>query len=419
MSPPPDGGAANPVDLRLRPNAPRVMRLSRKFLLGLGIIGGVGLGATLMFAFQPQPTKSPKATAPDYSVKTKPVAERFNALPKDYSGVPQLGAPLPGDIGKAMYDAKQNGQENGTTVPGVTGTASASPASSNPASSAATAPSQQPAQRAATEAEQLRQTAHTSQLFPSGHNVSTTDGAQLPLAGTAAIAPELAALASPIQADTKSPQDKQTAFLNQTPDRITVSPDRLQAPASPYLLQAGTIIPAALITGLRSDLPGQVTAQVSENVYDSLTGRYLLIPQGARLIGQYDNAVAFGQSRVLLAWTRLILPNGQSLVLEKLSAADAQGMAGLSDSTDYHWAGMIQAAAISTLLSVGAEAGSSERDSDIVRALRAGASDSISRTGQQIVERQLNIQPTLTIRAGFPVRVILSRDIVLEPYGGR
>jgi type IV secretion system protein VirB10 len=196
-----------------------------------------------------------------------------------------------------------------------------------------------------------------------------------------------------------------------------VSPDRLQSPASPYLIQAGSIIPAALITGLRSDLPGLVTAQVSENVYDSMTGTYLLIPQGSRLIGQYDNAIAFGQSRVLLAWTRLILPNGRSLILEKLSAADPGGMAGLADRTDYHWSGMLQAAALSTLLSIGAEAESSDRDSDIVRALRSGASDSIGRTGQQIVERQLNIQPTLTIRPGFPVRVILSRDLVLELYG--
>lgn len=112
-----------------------------------------------------------------------------------------------------------------------------------------------------------------------------------------------------------------------------------------------------------------------------------------------------------------ILEANNNFLADKQSAADAQGLAGLSDHTDYHWGGMLQAAALSTLLSVGAEAGSAQQDSDIVRALRAGAADSVSRSGQQVVERQLNIQPTLTIRPGFAVRVILTRDLVLEPYG--
>ncbi|WP_422865669.1 TrbI/VirB10 family protein, partial [Endosaccharibacter trunci] len=105
-------------------------------------------------------------------------------------------------------------------------------------------------------------------------------------------------------------QDRKSAFLNATPDKRTVSSDRLEAKASPYVVQAGTVIPAALITGIRSDLPGQITAQVTEAVYDSPTGQFLLIPQGAKLIGQYDSSVAFGQSRILLVWTRIIMPDG-------------------------------------------------------------------------------------------------------------
>lgn len=146
-------------------------------------------------------------------------------------------------------------------------------------------------------------------------------------------------------------------------------------------------------------------------------GRILLIPQGARLIGQYDSSVAFGQSRVLLVWTRLILPNGKSIVLERQPGADTQGYAGLEDDVDYHWGTLFKGALLSTLLNVGAEAGSSSQDDAITRALRQGASNSVSQTGQQIVQRQLNIQPTLTIRPGFPVRVIATRDLVLEPYG--
>ena len=188
--------------------------------------------------------------------------------------------------------------------------------------------------------------------------------------------------------------------------------------ASPYVVQAGSVIPAALITGIRSDLPGQITAQVTENVHDSPTGRILLIPQGTRIIGQYDNGVGFGQRRVLLVWNRLIFPNGRSIVLERQTGADAEGYAGLEDGVDYHWGELFKAAVLSTILSVGASAGTSGSDSDLVSALREGASDSISQTGRQIVQRQLNIAPTLTIRPGFPVRVIVTRDLVLEPYGG-
>jgi len=136
-----------------------------------------------------------------------------------------------------------------------------------------------------------------------------------------------------------------------------------------------------------------------------------------RLIGQYDNGVGFGQRRVLLVWNRLILPNGRSIVLERQPGTDAEGYAGLEDGVDYHWGELFKAAALSTLLSIGANTGSSSDESDLLSAIRDGASDSIGQTGRQIVQRQLNIAPTLTIRPGFPVRVIVTRDLVLEPYG--
>jgi type IV secretion system protein VirB10 len=187
-------------------------------------------------------------------------------------------------------------------------------------------------------------------------------------------------------------------------------------------VQAGTVIPGALITGVRSDLPGQITAQVTENVYDTPSGRYLLIPQGAHLIGAYDSQVATGQSRVLLVWTRLIMPNGRSIVLERQQGADPGGYSGLEDAVDNHWKQLIGAALLSTLLSVGSEvnAGSdtNTNDAGILQALRQGFGNSMSQTGQQLVRQQMNIQPTLTIRPGFPVRVIVNRDLVLEPYRG-
>ena len=195
-----------------------------------------------------------------------------------------------------------------------------------------------------------------------------------------------------------------------------MSEHRLERPASRYVLQAGAVIPAALITGIRSDLPGQVTAQVTERVYDSPTGQHLLIPQGSRLIGVYNSEVTLGQSRVQLVWTRLIFPNGQSIVLDRQVGADAQGFAGLEDDIDQHWGQLFVSAALSTVLSIGSQAGATNNDSAIAQAIRQGASGSTSQIGQQLVSRNQIIQPTLTIRPGFPLNVIVDRDLVLLPY---
>ena len=178
------------------------------------------------------------------------------------------------------------------------------------------------------------------------------------------------------------------------------------------------MIPGALLTGLRSDLLGQVTAQVTEDVYDSPTGKFLLIPQGARLIGQYDAQVAFGRSRAPLVWNRLIMPNGRSIVLERQPGADPEGYAGLEDQVDNHWGMLFKAAILSTMLSVSSEVGTSNNGNSLVQAIQQGASQGVNQVGQQVVSRSLNIQPTITIRPGFPVRVIVNHDLVLEPYKG-
>ncbi len=235
---------------------------------------------------------------------------------------------------------------------------------------------------------------------------STRDAVPAPTSGET---PTVVANAQPASA-----VERRTAFLATPPDRKTTNSGALAPLSSPNVVQAGSIIAAALVTGIRSDLPGQVIAQVTENVFDSPTGRALLIPQGARLIGSYDSDIAAGQSRALIAWTRLIMPYGRSIVLDKMPAADAAGQAGLQDRTDYHWGGLLRAAAISTLLGVGAQRGSSGNTNDLTRALREGASDSISRTGRQVVDRELGRPPTIAIRQGYPVRVIVTRDVVID-----
>ncbi|MCP1927799.1 type IV secretion system protein VirB10 [Bradyrhizobium elkanii USDA 61] len=325
------------------------------------------------------------------STQNRPSAEGLVGLPKDYTGLPRqappLGPPLPGDLGKPMLNA---GAAPNTMA-----------ATSDPET-----------QRMGQEIEAAR----VSRLFAQTVQQPQSVGQLIPNA-SAGTTPTPAATPPVDAGSAQNMQDRKTAFLNAATDKRTVSPDRLEAKVSPYVVQAGTVIPAALITGIRSDLPGQVTAQITEAVWDSPSGRYLLIPQGAKLIGQYDSSVAFGQSRILLVWTRIIMPDGNSIVLERQPGADTGGYAGLEDEVDNHWGMLFKAAVLSTMLSVGAEAGTSQNENNLVQAIRSGASNSISQTGQQIVQRQLNIQPTLTIRPGFPVRVIVTRDLVLAPYG--
>lgn len=384
----PAGDAAAPM--RLRGEAPRVTRLSRKVLAGVGLVASVGIGGALIYALQTRDHGKPAEEL--YSTENRSTADGLAGLPRDYSGVPQLGPPLPGDLGRPILGAQNRGQ------PVPAGVA-------NPGLSAEE-------QRRLQEIE----TARTSRLFAGTESRLT--GSSSP--GTAIApppAPDFATLGLAPQPATPTAQERQLAFLNAVADRRTVAPDRVAAPASPNILQAGAVISAALITGIRSDLPGQITAQVTENIYDSPTGRILLVPQGTRIIGQYDNNVQFGQSRVLLVWNRLIFPNGRSIVLERQPGADSEGYAGLQDGVDYHWWELAKAAGLSTLLSIGAELATND-DDRLIQAIRNGGQDTINDAGQQIVRRQLNVAPTLTIRPGFPVRVIVTRDLVLEPYGG-
>ena len=375
---------------RLRPERPRVMRLSRKVLAGGSAVAITAITGAMVWALQ---GNHGRQTPPPelYNMDHRTTASGLADLPKDYTGlprrVPALGPPLPGDLGPLMLNART--------------ARSPSAGMANPE-----------AQRLAQE----REAALTSRLFV---HIDVQQQPETQAQGQAAHAPQDEPAQSLANAAfIPNGQDQKQAFVSSTPDQRVVSPDRLVPPASPYIVQAGAVIPAALITGIRSDPPGRITAQVTQDVYDSPTGKFLLIPQGARLIGQYDSQVTFGQSRVLLVWTRLIMPNGNSIVLDRLQGIDVAGYSGLQDRIDNHWGGLFRAAILSTLLSVGTQAGTSNNANDLIQAIRSGASNSFNQTGQQIVQRDLGIQPTLTIRPGFPVDVMVNRDLVLAPYKG-
>lgn len=377
-------------ELRLRPERPPVTRLSRRVLVTLASVSSALMLGTILWALHERGRSGPGPEL--YNTENKTTADGLAALPRDYAGlpreVPKLGPPLPGDLGRPILAAQGQGAPTPAQVD----------------------PEQQ-------RIGQEREAARTAKLFAST-NIQEHPAPLLASAAAPSTAGAISGEAPPIDPNAiQNMQDRKLAFVNAAADRHTVSFDRLTAPASRYVVQAGAVIPAALVTGIRSDLPGQITAQVTENVYDSPTGRFLLIPQGAKLIGIYDSQIAFGQSRVLLVWNRLILPDGRSIVLERQPGADAGGYAGLEDEIDNHWLKLFQAAGLSTILSIGAQAGVGTNESNLIQTLRRGGSESLNQTGQQIVQRNLNIQPTLTIRPGFPVRVIVSRDLVLAPYG--
>ena len=388
------------AELRLRPEPPRVTRLSRKVLIGLGGVASVAVLGALVWALDTS-RRGGQQPSELYSTENRSTADGLQSLPRDYTGlprpdVPELGPALPGDLGRPIRRAQERGQP---VAPPTIQTPQADPEE----------------QRRLAEIEAAR----TARLFTDSRGERAT-GQQI--AGATIPGLDPGALTLPAEPPPLDPgsaqnmQDRKLAFVNAETDRRTVSTDRVQDKASPWVVQAGAVIPAALITGIRSDLPGQVTAQVTEHVYDSPTGSHLLIPQGARLIGQYDSQIAFGQRRVLLVWNRIVMPDGTSIVLERLQGTDPQGFSGLEDQVDYHWGQLFRAAALSTLLGVGTQLAIGD-ESEIARAIRESAQDSASDIGQQIVRRQLNIQPTLTVRPGFPVRVIVQRDLVMQPYG--
>jgi type IV secretion system protein VirB10 len=195
----------------------------------------------------------------------------------------------------------------------------------------------------------------------------------------------------------------------------------LTPPRSRYELQAGHVIPAALATALNSDQAGRVIAQVTAPVYDSVSGDHLLIPQGARLIGSYENAARYGDNRILLVWNRLILSNGWSINLREMNASDPEGAAGLTDRTDNHLDRLAAAIGLSAIISVIANESEDEGDSEndsLRESVGQAAAQQAAQTGARIVDRELTVRPTLRVRAGAPVRVLVTRDIQLRPYTG-
>lgn len=403
-----------PESLELRAQPSPVTRLNPRMLAVLaGGLATAVLGA-MLWSLQPPQRRQGAEQTELYNVDRVARSEGLEQLPADYSqlqppsapAVPQLGPPLLGDLGGPMLRAEQQAQGYDYRHAG---------------------PDPVEAERLA-RLKEAEEAALSSVFFRSGGG--RTAGAGTPtesrpvhsqLAGfdPMAAGPASTAAVPASAGSTQNSQEQKEAFLSKSASPQIRNSGFVQKPDSPYQVMAGTVIAAALVTGIKSDLPGDVIATVTEPVYDSATGQHVLIPQGSRLLGRYNSQVSYGQSRVQVVWQRVILPDTSSFQLDNLVGSDTSGYAGLEDGVDWHWDRIITGAAMTSLLGIGAElaAPANRTDGDrIIIAGRDSLQDTVNQVGQEVTRRNLDIQPTLTQRPGLPLRVIVNRDLVLRPY---
>ncbi len=376
----------DPETLAIRARPARAIRFRRGVIVAGAALGSVSLMGVAWMALQPQIFRQVAQESELSQPMTKPASDALAGLPASYGDTPKLGPPLPGDLGRPILKAQQ--QQMATEA----------------------GPATKADEQAALRQQRL---AELKAARESGLMVQVRGSD-----ATKAIAETVAAMAPSVAAPQATPaaSSRKKQFAERQDKGGDVNAHTLMPAASPYMVAAGSVISASLITGLNSDLPGMVTAQVTQNLFDSATGRILLVPQGARLIGKYDSVVAFGQRRALVVWQRLMLPDGSSLRLDNMPATDSSGYAGLADKVDFHTWSLLKGVAIATLLGVGSEL-SISGESDLVQAIRESAQSNTARAGDQITQRNLDIQPTITIRPGAPVRVLVTRDLVLAPWG--
>jgi type IV secretion system protein VirB10 len=378
--------ARPPLSTRAAPPRPR--RLSRKAIAILSGTAALTVAGALAWSL----SEGRHARAPQETVSVdRRQTDLLSSAPRDYA------------------DLAQKSAEGVGPPPAVP----PEPIPTDPVTGATTTATPSQAEAAQERRRQRAESARGSRLFSDAG--ARAAPSKPPSADPAAQPPAVAAAPAPAQAP---PLDRRTAFVTDGTAEPPTNNGRLTGPAGHHIITAGSTIAAALITGLSSALPGQVVAQVTEDVFDSVTGRTRLIPQGTRLLGVYDANVSTGQSRALVVWTRMILPDGRSIDLDRMIGTDAAGQSGFADRVNNHWGAILRAGLLSTLLGVGTQASGFGDNDAIADAIRDSAGQTVGRAGDRIVERQLGVQPTITIRPGARVRVLVGRDLVLAPFPG-
>lgn len=415
-------GAGRPI--AFQPAPPAVKRINRKVVVGCAAV--VATVTLLAFgdAFKKVPAPSPAER--EGATPAPSPADVVNSMPGSYDGlarvVPKLGPPRPGEFGSAELSSDRHLQAKSGTQFGP-----------QPA-----APAQQNSEERELERQRTERIKRAGQAREAGTLFASAAGHSGAGAnpGDDALRQRLADLqrlqqAGPNQAsgqpagaaasgrDVENRQDDKGEFQarRRAAEPVLQQPV-LEAPAGP-LLGAGAIIPGVFLTGINSDLPGQITGQVSQNVYDSLTGMRLLIPQGAFLIGEYDAKVTYGQQRILLVWTRIRLPNGTSISLEGMPGVDLSGYAGVTDQVNNHWMKLATGVLFGSLLGAGTQVtqgGTSVLNPSFAQLAAQGAGQSINQAGQDLTRKNLGVQPTLEIRPGMRFNVFVTKDVGLPVY---
>ncbi len=388
-------------------------RIKKGAVVGLAfaVLGLLLLG--LIIALQPEKMKIFDAEESALEAKNKYVQPPksikeavVNTLTPDQ--VPVLGPPLPGDLGAAMVQPQPK-------------------PSANFAASSEPSPEEQLRMKRYQKALMAGPTFSGGAAGHSGRSIpdKVNDGFNQSMAGLQEkLVDKMDQLTGGVDSigpvAAQNMQDEKREFMGHT----SVTDDNylsnsLTWPRSKFEVKAGSIIPVSLITGINSDLPGDIIGQVRENVYDTVTGNHLLVPQGSRLMAEYDSIIAYGQERALICWNRLIRPDGSSIDLECSPGVDLEGYAGVSDKVDNHWLRLAGGIVLSSVLAVSATMSQGDiegQHATVQQKMAASAGESLNNVGQQITEKNLNIQPTITVRPGFSVNVLVNKDMILSPY---
>uniref|UniRef100_C6DZ83 Conjugation TrbI family protein n=1 Tax=Geobacter sp. (strain M21) TaxID=443144 RepID=C6DZ83_GEOSM len=396
----------------LQPSPPKVTRINRR------LIAVISATVSAIVAFALVAGLSPKESAKGEAAVRQP-QEKNQTSP----GLPDPLVSAPGTYAEAKAKSSQRPTPRQNPEPAKEPTAPvASPL--QPAYTV-TAPGQPPGERGESQAQKDAQTAINSPVTFGQNEAPQQPKQEEPRGGLMVppLPPGIAGMPQAVEryADDQNLQGEKREFSRERQAELPYIKTTLIAPISQYEIKAGTILPATLITGINSDLPGQIVAQLRENVYDSVTGNHLLVPQGTRLIGEYDSKVAFGQERVLVIWTRLILPNGSSIGLEGMPGIDLSGYAGMTGKVNNHYGKLITGVVLGSVIGAGAQVavggqGAPNVPPSFGQLAVSGAAQNINQTAQRHTDKVLNMQPTIEVTPGDKINVFVTKDMILKPF---
>lgn len=400
MSPTPEETQVRPEVLPLRAKPPKTAIAFNKRTVIVAVVAfAILAGFAILEGFSGGPNDQAKVQADNRPAQ---VGEAIRNLPSDYSAIPKpkvkLGPPLHGELGATELAFKQQ-------APALT---------------------DEEKLQAELRLQRIKQSIaarNADIVFPGvkveqrqiGGSSGATQGniSDISMAGLSGMPTQ------ENQRDSDNRQDDKSSFLSQNRADDTLIRSGLRSPLSKYQLMAGALLPGVLLTGINSDLPGQILGQLSQGIYDSKTGVYLLLPQGTKVIGEYDSRVTYGQDRVLIVWTRLLLPNGKSISLEGMPGVDLSGYAGLHEKVNNHYFRLLGGVVFGSVLGAGAQVarGSNQTvDPSFGQLAVEGAAQNINEAGQQITRKNLNMQATLEISPGQRFNIFVTKDLILEPY---